>query len=233
MNMISVATNTLQMTATNKAIMAVAVLGLAAICIVKLVTSPRFLSMLVGVILLVAAVVVFAGCAPVDPRRAAEATERTTNASVAANQANAQIAQAQGKDEEARRAQERLQALQAQQAIVQGQAAIAQAQSQTDIAAINSAALVNVAAQMAAAAKPDYTPVFILLFAAIVGLVAWQVFASGRSLSTPRQLRGRAGHDAWLLPNGTIRVRRLRDDAVFTIAPTDPLYSRLITDKSA
>lgn len=115
----------------------------------------KYLSLIVVVWLLV-------GCAEPDPMRAAIAQERANNAAVAANSSAAQISQAQQANADARRAQENLQALQAQQAIVQAQAVAAQAQSQTDIAASNNLALVAIAAQVAEASKPDYTPLYIL-----------------------------------------------------------------------
>ncbi len=115
----------------------------------------KYLSLIVVVWLLV-------GCAEPDPMRAAIAQERANNAAVAANSSAAQISQAQQADADARRAQENLQALQAQQAIVQAQAVAAQAKSQTDIAASNNLALVQIAAQVAEASKPDYTPLYVL-----------------------------------------------------------------------
>lgn len=116
----------------------------------------KYLSLIVVVWLLV-------GCTvDADPMRVADAKARTGQSDIAVSQNNAQISQAQQADADARRAQENLQALQAQQAIVQAQAVAAQAKSQTDIAASNNLALVQIAAQVAEASKPDYTPLYVL-----------------------------------------------------------------------
>jgi len=122
-------------------------------------------------LLLVLLMIFLVGCVPPDPMRAAIAQERANNAAVAANNSAAQIERAQQSDTDARRAQENIQALQAQQAIVQAQAVAAQAQSQTDIAASNNLALVQIAAQVAEASGPDYTPLYVLFAAMAVVVV--------------------------------------------------------------
>lgn len=145
----------------------------------------RYLSLIVVVWFLV-------GCSiDADPMRAAVAQERANNAAVAANNNAAQISQAQQADADARRAQENLQALQAQQAIVQAQAVAAQAKSQTDIAASNNLALVQIAAQVAEASRPDYTPLYVLLavlavvVVIVVIILARMNVAMAQAVATP------------------------------------------------
>ena len=153
----------------------------------------KYLSLIVVVWLLV-------GCAEPDPMRAAIAQERANNAAVAANSSAAQISQAQQADADARRAQENLQALQAQQAIVQAQAVAAQAKSQTDIAASNNLALVQIAAQVAEASKPDYTPLYVL-FAVLAVVVVIVVVIVARMNVAMAQAVAQPHWRALPLPN--------------------------------
>lgn len=173
----------------------------------------KYLTLIVVVWLLV-------GCAEPDPMRAAIAQERANNAAVAANSSAAQISQAQQADADARRAQENLQALQAQQAIVQAQAVAAQAKSQTDIAASNNLALVQIAAQVAEASKPDYTPLYVLfavlavVVVIVVVIVARMNVAMAEAMARPnwRVLPNRA--PASMLPPPRVQVEAEKRGAV-------------------
>lgn len=188
-------------------------------------------------LILIMLMVALVGCAEPDPMRAAIAQERANNAAVAANSSAAQISQAQQSDADARRAQENLQALQAQQAIVQAQAVAAQAQSQTDIAASNNLALVQIAAQVAEASKPDYTPLYVLfavlavVVVIVVVIVARMNVAMAQAVAQPywRALPGRS--PASMLPPPRV-VEEAEKRGASTIWEPNGAYWYLVNEET-
>lgn len=186
----------------------------------------RYLTLIVLMVLLL-------GCVEPDPMRAAIANERTIQANNSQAAQAAQIERAQQSDVDARNAQALLQALQAQQAIVAAQAASAQAESQTAIVASNNQALVLVADRIAAASKPDYTPLYVGIGALTMIALAW-ILVRGRKpviqpIAVPRLLPSPAGTEVWLHPDGSIQWIRLSDCKVKMLQPGDQMYRRLLT----
>lgn len=179
---------------------------------------------------LILLMVVLVGCAP-DPMRDAIAHERRIQADNAQVAQSAQIERAQQADADTRNAQALLQALQAQQAIVAAQAAQAQAQSQTAIVESNNQALVLVADRFAEASRTDYTPLYVGIAALVVIAVVWMIVNGrrGSSVIAPKLLFRSAHAEAWLLVDGTIHLRRLRDGQARVYLPSDELYNKLLT----
>jgi len=89
----------LQLTSINPTALTVAVLAFGMLCVYRLITDSGFISKLIGVVLLVTAVYLLAGCSngPTDPLGATSRTRLRTDAGVTIAQAdaNARIAQAQ------------------------------------------------------------------------------------------------------------------------------------------
>lgn len=92
----------LQLTSINPTALTVAVLAFGMLCVYRLITDSGFVSKLIGVVLLVTAVYLLAGCSngPTDPLGATSRTRLRTDASVSIAQAdaNARIAEAQAKE---------------------------------------------------------------------------------------------------------------------------------------
>lgn len=92
----------LQLTSINQTALTVAVLAFGMLCVYRLITDNGFVSKLIGVLLLVTAVYLLAGCSngPTDPLGATSRTHLRTEASVSIAQAdaNARIAEAQAKE---------------------------------------------------------------------------------------------------------------------------------------
>lgn len=184
-------------------------------------------------LLLVIGVAMLSGCVQDDPWRTTLANERAVTAANSQAVTASNIERAQQADTDTRNAQAMLQALQAQQAIVAAQAASAQAQSQTAIVASNNAALVMVADQIAQASKPDYTPVYVVIAGIVIIIVVW-VVVNGRKpsrqpIAMPTPLLAPNGTEAWLMPDGTVRWRRLSDGRVKVLLPEHEMYSRLLS----
>lgn len=89
----------LQLTSINQTALTVAVLAFGMLCVYRLITDSGFISKLIGVVLLVTAVYLLAGCSngPTNPLGMTDRTKLRTDASVSIAQAdaNARIAQAQ------------------------------------------------------------------------------------------------------------------------------------------
>lgn len=180
-------------------------------------------------IYLVLLMVVLVGCAP-DPMRDAIAHERRIQADNAQVAQSAQIERAQQADADARNAQALLQALQAQQAIVAAQAAQAQAASQAAIVESNNEALVMVADRFVEASRTDYRPLYAGMAALVVIVVVWLVVNGRKPVTAAPRLLFRSQHaEAWLLVDGTIHLRRLRDGQARVYLPSDSMYSKLLT----
>lgn len=184
-------------------------------------------------LLIIAFMFCLVGCVEPDPMRVADAKVKAGQSDIAVSQSNAQISQAQQSDADARRAQELLQALQAQQAIVAAQAAQAQAQSQTAIVQSNNEALVMVADRFVEASRTDYRPLYAGMAAIVVIIIAYLLIAARRParqpIAMPRLLPSPAGTQAWLMPDGSVRWRRLSDGRIKVLLPEDEMYSRLLT----
>ena len=147
--------------------------------------------------------------------RAAIANERSIRAENSQAHTNAQITQAQQAQADARNAQELLQALQAQNAIVQGQTAQAQALAQVEIAKT-----------IAEASRTNYTPLYAILVAAVVIVLALY----GPRPRNAMKLLFRSAHaEAWLLPDGSIHLCRLRDGKIKLVKPGHEMHTWLLT----
>ena len=92
----------LQLTSINPTALTVAVLAFGMLCVYRLITDNGFASKLIGVLLLVTAVYLLAGCSngPTDPLGTTSRTRLRTDASVSIAQAdaNARIAEAHAKE---------------------------------------------------------------------------------------------------------------------------------------
>lgn len=92
----------LQLTSINPTALTVAVLAFGMLCVYRLITDNGFVSKLIGVLLLVTAVYLLAGCSngPTDPLGATSRTRLRTDASVSIAQAdaNARITEAHAKE---------------------------------------------------------------------------------------------------------------------------------------
>lgn len=171
-------------------------------------------------IYLVLLMVALVGCVEPDPMRAAIANERNKQAENTQAAQQAQISQAQAAQDDARRSQELLLTLQSQNAIVQSQSAQAQALAQVEIART-----------IAEATKPDYTLPIVVICALTLVTVVWLMVnrRPGSSVAAPKLLFRSAHAEAWLLVDGTIHLRRLRDGQARVYLPSDELYSKLLT----
>lgn len=99
MNALNIANDLFSLTTTNKNMLLIAVVAFGMLCVYKMVTGPDWFAKVLGVVLLVVAVGMLAGCSngPTDPLGATSRTRLRTDASVSIAQAdaNARIAQAQ------------------------------------------------------------------------------------------------------------------------------------------
>lgn len=91
-----------QLTSINQTVLTMGVLAFGMLCIYRLITDNGFVSKLIGVLLLVTAVYLLAGCSngPTNPLGMTDRTRLRTDASVSIAQAdaNARIAEAQAKE---------------------------------------------------------------------------------------------------------------------------------------
>lgn len=156
-----------QLTSINQTALTVAVLAFGMLCVYRLITDTGFVSKLIGVLLLVTAVYLLAGCnnGPTNPLGMTDRTRLRTDASVSVAQVDAQarIAQAQA-DANARIAQ-------------------AQAQEAADIAQANAQVITEQSRQNGATARTmtwATTLPIILLIIGVVLVVALVVNWQGR-----------------------------------------------------
>lgn len=91
-----------QLTSINPTVLTMAMLAFGMLCVYRLITDSGFISKLIGVVLLVTAVYLLAGCSngPTDPLGVTSRTRLRTDASVSIAQAdaNARIAEAQARE---------------------------------------------------------------------------------------------------------------------------------------